>query len=170
MGNCVDVPLLEMVIRQAATAIYYNSYLSLGDQWVVPSSTLSLGIWEGSGLFNLDCRRAGLSMNATDAIAIRVTVSKPKLKGMAAMVTMMSTPVAAVSSPIFRKRFPTFMKTAVVIAKARNTNARSPSVSWNFGGWSAKMPPCQLRKSIQNVRNGKGRAVRDAKSQSCFTT
>jgi hypothetical protein len=44
MGNNVDVPFVKMVSGQTAAAIYYNSYLSLGDQWVVPSSTLSMGI------------------------------------------------------------------------------------------------------------------------------
>ena len=93
-----------------------------------------------------------------------------ELKGTATTVYTTSTAVDRVRRAICNRRCPTFKKTAVVIAKARNTKALSPSLSRNFEVFDAERPPCQFRNSIHEVRRGKGSAVREAISQSFRTT
>ena len=99
-----------------------------------------------------------------------MTERTPKLIGIATVVNTTSKTVATVKRPILTSLCPTFRKTPVVTASARNTRALSVSVARNSGVLAGQRLPCQFRNSIQVVRKGNGRAVRDARSQSCRTT
>ena len=77
--------------------------------------------------------------------------------------------VTTVRSPIRNRRGPNFKNTAVVTAMAKKINALAVSESCIRSAWLLQRPPCQFKNSIQDVKNGNGRAVREASSQSRLT-
>ena len=117
----------------------------------------------------MDSSIAGQSRNATEATIIKTIANTFKLTGNDAAVMTTRIVVDMVRRPIRSKRGPNFKNMAVVIAMATKINALSVSVSCIRSAWLLQRPPCQLRNNIHEVKNGNGRAVSEARSQSRLT-
>ena len=117
----------------------------------------------------MDSSMAGLSMNASEATIISTTANAFRLTGKEAAVIITRIEVLTVSSPMRSKRGPTFKNTAVVTAMATKINALAVSESCIRSACSLQSPPCQFKNNTHDVKNGNGRAVREASSQSLLT-